>query len=59
MNLKFIELIIFLGKETVQNILSFRFANTIFEPVFNRTHIDHIQITASETIGMEKGRGIL
>ena len=47
----------FLGKETVQNILSFRFANTIFEPVFNRTHIDHIQITASETIGMEKGRG--
>jgi len=47
----------FLGKETVQNILSFRFANAIFEPVFNRTYIDHIQITASETIGMEKGRG--
>ena len=47
----------FLGKETVQNILSFRFANTIFEPVFNRSHIDHIQITAAEEIGMEKGRG--
>ena len=47
----------FLGKETVQNILSFRFANAIFEPVFNRTYIDHIQITASEEIGMEKGRG--
>ena len=47
----------YLGKETVQNILSFRFANTIFEPVFNRTYVDHIQITASETIGMESGRG--
>jgi len=47
----------YLGKETVQNILSFRFANTIFEPVFNRTYVDHIQITAAETIGMESGRG--
>ena len=47
----------FLGKETVQNILSFRFANAIFEPVFNRSYVDHIQITASETVGMEKGRG--
>ena len=47
----------YLGKETVQNILSFRFANTIFEPVFNRSYVDHIQITASETVGMEKGRG--
>ncbi|VGO15348.1 Glucose-6-phosphate 1-dehydrogenase 2 [Pontiella desulfatans] len=47
----------YLGKETVQNILSFRFANAIFEPVFNRSYIDHIQITASETVGMEKGRG--
>lgn len=47
----------YLGKETVQNILSFRFANTIFEPVFNRTHVDHIQITAAETVGMESGRG--
>ena len=47
----------YLGKETVQNILSFRFANIIFEPVFNRTYVDHIQITAAETVGMESGRG--
>lgn len=47
----------YLGKETVQNILSFRFANTIFEPLFNRAHVDHIQITAAETVGMESGRG--
>lgn len=47
----------YLGKETVQNILSFRFANTIFEPVFNRTYVDHVQITAAETVGMESGRG--
>ena len=47
----------YLGKETVQNILSFRFANTIFEPVFNSRYVDHIQVTASETVGMESGRG--
>ena len=47
----------YLGKETVQNILSFRFANAIFEPVFSRSYIDHIQITASETVGMEMKRG--
>jgi glucose-6-phosphate 1-dehydrogenase len=47
----------YLGKETVQNILSFRFANVLFEPVFNRSYVDHIQITASETVGMESGRG--
>jgi len=47
----------YLGKETVQNILSFRFANAIFEPVFNRTYVDHIQITAAEMVGMESGRG--
>ena len=46
----------FLGKETVQNILVLRFANGIFEPLWNRDHIDHIQITAAETIGVE-GRG--
>jgi glucose-6-phosphate 1-dehydrogenase len=46
----------YLGKETVQNILAFRFANALFEPVWNRNYIDHIQITASETVGME-GRG--
>ncbi len=47
----------YLGKETVQNILSFRFANAIFEPVFNRSYVEHIQITAAETVGMESGRG--
>jgi len=39
----------YLGKETVQNILMFRFANSIFEPLWNQQHIDHIQITAAET----------
>jgi len=47
----------YLGKETVQNILSFRFANLIFDPLFNRTYVDHIQITAAETVGMENNRG--
>jgi len=47
----------YLGKETVQNIISFRFANTIFEPVFNSQYVDHIQITAAESVGMESGRG--
>jgi glucose-6-phosphate 1-dehydrogenase len=46
----------YLGKETVQNLLVFRFANGIFEPVWNRNFIDHVQITAAETIGIE-GRG--
>jgi glucose-6-phosphate 1-dehydrogenase len=46
----------YLGKETVQNILVFRFANGIFEPIWNRNYIDHVQITASETLGIE-GRG--
>jgi glucose-6-phosphate 1-dehydrogenase len=46
----------YLGKETVQNILVFRFANGIFEPVWNRNFIDHIQITVAESIGVE-GRG--
>src|ERR1700742_2031634 len=46
----------YLGKETVQNILVFRFANGIFEPVWNRNYIDHVQITAAEEIGIE-GRG--
>ncbi len=43
----------YLGKETVQNILAFRFANGIFEPLWNRNYIDHIEITATETIGIE------
>jgi glucose-6-phosphate 1-dehydrogenase len=46
----------YLGKETVQNILVFRFANGIFEPIWNRNYIDHVQITAAETLGIE-GRG--
>ncbi len=43
----------YLGKETVQNLMIFRFANAIFEPVWNRSHIDHIQITIAETLGVE------
>jgi glucose-6-phosphate 1-dehydrogenase len=46
----------YLGKETVQNILVLRFANGIFEPVWNRNFIDHVQITVAESIGVE-GRG--
>jgi glucose-6-phosphate 1-dehydrogenase len=42
----------YLGKETVQNILAFRFANTLFEPVWNRNYIDHIQITVAESDGV-------
>lgn len=46
----------YLGKETVQNLLVFRFANTIFEPIWNRKYIDHVQVTAAESVGIE-GRG--
>ena len=42
----------YLGKETVQNIMAFRFANTLFEPVWNRNYIDHVQITVAETDGV-------
>jgi glucose-6-phosphate 1-dehydrogenase len=45
--------ITYLGKETVQNILAFRFANSLFEPVWNRRYIDHVQITVAETVGVE------
>ncbi|MGH9513535.1 MAG: glucose-6-phosphate dehydrogenase [Terriglobales bacterium] len=44
----------YLGKETVQNILAFRFANGIFEPIWNRRYIDHVQISVTETVGMEQ-----
>ena len=43
----------YLGKETVQNVMVFRFANSIIEPLWNRTFIDHVQITAAETVGVE------
>jgi glucose-6-phosphate 1-dehydrogenase len=46
----------YLGKETVQNLLALRFANALFEPIWNRNYIDHVQITAAETVGVE-GRG--
>jgi glucose-6-phosphate 1-dehydrogenase len=41
----------YLGKETVQNLLALRFANTLFEPIWNSAHIDHVQITVAETVG--------
>jgi glucose-6-phosphate 1-dehydrogenase len=47
----------YLGKETVQNLMVFRFANSIFEPVWNHHHIHHVQITAAETIGVEHRAG--
>ncbi|GEM_PF-706 len=47
----------YLGKETVQNILVMRFANAIFEPIWNRRYVDHVQITVAERVGMEGRRG--
>jgi glucose-6-phosphate 1-dehydrogenase len=47
----------YLGKETVQNLMAFRFANTLFEPVWNRNFIDHVEITAAEEIGIEGRAG--
>ena len=47
----------YLGKETVQNILVFRFGNSLFEPVWNRNYIDHVEITAAETVGVEGRAG--
>ena len=47
----------YLGKETAQNIMVLRFANAIFEPLWNSKHVDHIQITCAEHLGMEGGRG--
>ena len=47
----------YLGKETVQNVLAFRFANGLFEPIWNRNYIDHVQITASEELGIGETAG--
>jgi glucose-6-phosphate 1-dehydrogenase len=47
----------YLGKETVQNMLVFRFANSLFEPVWNRNYIDYVEITAAETVGVESRAG--
>ena len=47
----------YLGKETVQNILALRFANALFEPIWNSNYIDHVQITAAETVGVEDRGG--
>jgi glucose-6-phosphate 1-dehydrogenase len=44
----------YLGKETVQNLLAFRFANGIFEPIWNRRYVDHVQMTVAETVGVEE-----
>ena len=46
----------YLGKETVQNLMALRFANLLFEPIWNKAHVDHVQITVAETVGVE-GRG--
>ena len=43
----------YLGKETVQNLMALRFANALYEPLWNSAHIDHVQITVSETVGLE------
>jgi glucose-6-phosphate 1-dehydrogenase len=47
----------YLGKETVQNLMVFRFGNAIFEPIWNRNYVDHVQITVAETVGVEQRVG--
>ena len=47
----------YLGKETVQNLMALRFANALFEPLWNAAHIDHVQITVAENLGVESRAG--
>src|SRR3546814_15802838 len=47
----------YLGKETVQNVMALRFANALFEPLWNSAHVDHVQITVAESIGAESRAG--
>jgi glucose-6-phosphate 1-dehydrogenase len=47
----------YLGKETTQNVLVFRFGNVVWEPVWNRTYVDHVQVTVAETVGVEQRAG--
>ena len=49
----------YLGKETVQNLMALRFANALFEPLWNAAHIDHVQITVAETLGRRRPRRLL
>lgn len=47
----------YLGKETVQNLMALRFANALYEPLWNSAHIDHVQITVAEAVGLEGRAG--
>ena len=47
----------YLGKETVQNLMALRFANTLYEPLWNSSYIDHVQITVAESVGLESRAG--
>ena len=49
----------YLGKETVQNLMALRFANSLFEPLWNATHVDHVQITVAESIGIDGRESLL
>ena len=49
----------YLGKDTVQNILVFRFGNSMFEPIWNRNYVDYVEITAAESLGVGSARRLL